>query len=74
MIGMSIKLISALNLCHVLKPFVKSTPGELSEMRAIAALIYLFIYYKLNGAISKIARKVKEYSISGIVLLEINSM
>ena len=27
MIGMSIKRISVLNLCHVLKPFVKSTPG-----------------------------------------------
>ena len=27
MIGMSIKCISVLNLCHVLKPFVKSTPG-----------------------------------------------
>ena len=26
MIGMSIKRISVLNLCHVLKPFVKSTP------------------------------------------------
>ena len=26
MIGMSIKHISVLNLCHVLKPFVKSTP------------------------------------------------
>ena len=25
-IGMSIKRISVLNLCHVLKPFVKSTP------------------------------------------------
>ena len=33
MIGMSIKRISVLNLCHVLKPFVKSTPGgiELSK-------------------------------------------
>ena len=28
MIGMSIKRISVLNLCHVLKPFVKSTPGR----------------------------------------------
>ena len=28
MIGMSIKRISVLNLCHVLKPFVKSTPGH----------------------------------------------
>ena len=27
MIGMSIKRISVLNLCHVLKSFVKSTPG-----------------------------------------------
>ena len=27
MIGMSIKRISVLNLCHVLKPVVKSTPG-----------------------------------------------
>ena len=27
MIGMSIKRISVLNLCHVLKPFVQSTPG-----------------------------------------------
>ena len=27
MIGMSIKRISVLNLCHVLKPFVKSTPA-----------------------------------------------
>ena len=27
MIGLSIKRISVLNLCHVLKPFVKSTPG-----------------------------------------------
>ena len=27
MIGMSIKRISVLNLCHVLKPFVKPTPG-----------------------------------------------
>ena len=26
MIGMTIKRISVLNLCHVLKPFVKSTP------------------------------------------------
>ena len=25
MIGMSIKCISVLNMCHVLKPFVKST-------------------------------------------------
>ena len=33
MIGMSIKRISVLNLCHVLKPFVKSTPGHyVSEM------------------------------------------
>ena len=28
MIGMSIKRISVLNLCHVLKPFVKSTPAQ----------------------------------------------
>ena len=28
MIGMSIKRISVLNLCHVLKPFVKSTPDS----------------------------------------------
>ena len=28
MIGMSIKYISVLHLCHVLKPFVKSTPGK----------------------------------------------
>ena len=28
MIGMSIKRISVLNLCHVSKPFVKSTPGH----------------------------------------------
>ena len=28
MIGMSIKRILVLNLCHVLKPFVKSTPGH----------------------------------------------
>ena len=28
MIGMSIKRISVLNLCHVLKSFVKSTPGS----------------------------------------------
>ena len=28
MIGKSIKRISVLNLCHVLKPFVKSTPGH----------------------------------------------
>ena len=27
MTGMSIKCISVLNLCHALKPFVKSTPG-----------------------------------------------
>ena len=27
MIGMSIKRMSVLNLCHALKPFVKSTPG-----------------------------------------------
>ena len=27
MIGMGIQRISVLNLCHVLKPFVKSTPG-----------------------------------------------
>ena len=27
MIGMSIKRISVLNLCHVLKSFVKSTPA-----------------------------------------------
>ena len=36
MIGMSIKRISVLNLCHVLKPFVKSTPG-------------LVLCYDLNG-------------------------
>ena len=30
MIGMSIKRISVLNLRHVLKPFVKSTPGLFS--------------------------------------------
>ena len=30
MIGMSIKRISVLNLYHVLKPFVKSTPGHCS--------------------------------------------
>ena len=28
MIGMRIKRISVLNLCYVLKPFVKSTPGQ----------------------------------------------
>ena len=28
MIDMSIKRISVLNLCHVLKPFVKFTPGQ----------------------------------------------
>ena len=28
MLGMSIKRISVLNLCHVLKPFVKSTPDK----------------------------------------------
>ena len=31
MIGMNIKRISVLNLCHVLKPFVKSTPGALGN-------------------------------------------
>ena len=31
MIGMSIKRILVLNLCHVLKPFVKSTPGLLQH-------------------------------------------
>ena len=35
MIGMSIKRISVLNLCHVLKPFVKSTP-ELQFIKAIS--------------------------------------
>ena len=36
MIGMSIKRISVLNLCHVLKPFVKSTPGI-----AVSKCVYL---------------------------------
>ena len=33
MIGRSIKRISELNLCHVLKPFVKSTPGKYGKER-----------------------------------------
>ena len=38
MLGMSIKRISVLNLCHVLKPFVKSTPGHENISTAILPL------------------------------------
>ena len=48
MIGMSIKRISVLDLCHVLKPFVKSTPGHL-----LFALRDLSEAYYTRGAICK---------------------
>ena len=42
MIDMSIKRISVLNVCHVLKSFVKSTPGQ-------SGVFYLSVYnYSVN--------------------------
>ena len=41
MLGMSIKRISVLNLCHVLKPFVKSTPA-LHVVQARIVTIYVY--------------------------------
>ena len=55
MIGMSIKRISVLNLCHVLKPFVKSTPelqfnkANTSDTEASVLDLYLPIS---NGFVS----------------------
>ena len=46
MIGMSIKRISVLNLCHVLKPFVKSTPEQYFS-------IFSFLNCVLSGILSK---------------------
>ena len=48
MIGMSIKRISVLNLCHVLKPFVKSTPGKHRAMTEHSTKIYLWPSSVLN--------------------------
>ena len=41
MIGMSIKRISVLNLCHVLKPFVKSTPDAYIALFNSVQLIHV---------------------------------
>ena len=41
MIGMSIKRISVLNLCHVLKPFVKSTPEQLNITKLFEYVMFM---------------------------------
>ena len=46
MIGMSIKRISVLNFCHVLKPFVKSTPGLWQKL----------LQYNINGKCFNVIR------------------
>ena len=48
MIGMSIKRISVLNLCHVLKPFVKSTPEDdgyvyYHAQQKVCIFVFLFL-------------------------------
>ena len=48
MIGMSIKRISVLNLYHVLKPFVKSTPGYLHALYMYTLVIEPHVFFGLK--------------------------